>query len=750
MEEEEEDEDEALPKSALEIRRQARLEREKRRAAEEGAGRKRPPPKPRAVKADKEFGKWAKASGGLGLKMMKAMGYKGGGLGKHAHGIVNPVKSKLRPQQMGLGYGGYKEKANMTQAELDDTEGNEEKKPRAAQKPKKRPGTNWRATGKKKPAKRVYKTVDELKEEAEKRNAPELVIDMRGPHVRVTSLDKVADLNDGTEQIHGDGWTPTGSANTLPELKWNMDALVEHTESDVHKTLQAITNRENTLKALRNQRRVIADRVEKQKKAAESLELIITLVDAARDKAASINLQEEGCLAQGGVYADTFEMLRERHSEEFQLYGLPRVAFALGAESLKKALRGWRPLAPSASKPTTLELTAMLKRWRVVLEGDEGTGALYQELLEETVMSKLAIALSSCDVRQFAKPITLLEQLRPALPPPVYRHVLLEYVSPRLRSELANWRPTRDPVPVHTWVHPWLDVLPARALGDLFTQIRTKLSDALRAWQPLDGSALVLIEPWRGVWERRDMWDFLSRSILPKLRHLCSRGVHVNPQREDPTPFRAVVRWHKVVPLHALVSMLLTDFFPKWIQALVSWLRSPATEGKFEQILRWNKGWSGQIPDALKAHPLVEAQMRRGLDLMNAAIQNEPLDPILQSMAKAFPAQQEALRREAQRYGEGATAAPAANAGAAAKKKRRPLLGGDLSVKEVLEKLAGKMGLEFMPNLKKGMRDGCEVYTFGRCNIYIKGQTLFVHVPAKGGGGAWKPFAIEDLLQMAK
>ena len=40
----------------------------------------------------------------IGLKIMKRMGFKGKGLGKHEQGIRNPIKPIARPKYEGLGY----------------------------------------------------------------------------------------------------------------------------------------------------------------------------------------------------------------------------------------------------------------------------------------------------------------------------------------------------------------------------------------------------------------------------------------------------------------------------------------------------------------------------------------------------------------------------------------------------------------------------------------------------------------------
>ena len=60
------------------------------------------------------------------------------------------------------------------------------------------------------------------------------------------------------------------------------------------------------------------------------------------------------------------------------------------------------------------------------------------------------------------------------------------------------WEPREERIPLHAWLHPWLELL-GRQLEDLYPTIRFKLASALQSWHPSDGSALALLSPWHTV-----------------------------------------------------------------------------------------------------------------------------------------------------------------------------------------------------------------------------------------------------------
>jgi len=60
---------------------------------------------PSLINEDAYFGFFEQHTKGFDLKLLRNMGYKGGGLGIDGQGIIQPLKVEGRPQYVELGYG---------------------------------------------------------------------------------------------------------------------------------------------------------------------------------------------------------------------------------------------------------------------------------------------------------------------------------------------------------------------------------------------------------------------------------------------------------------------------------------------------------------------------------------------------------------------------------------------------------------------------------------------------------------------
>ena len=89
------------------------------------------------------------------------------------------------------------------------------------------------------------------------------------------------------------------------------------------------------------------------------------------------------------------------------------------------------------------------------------------------------------------------------------KNFLQTLVLPKLKADVDSWNPRIDPLPLHSWLHPWLP-LAANDMEDLYPVIRYKIGVALAEWHPSDMSALTILRPWAKVFKpqvRDVVWD---------------------------------------------------------------------------------------------------------------------------------------------------------------------------------------------------------------------------------------------------
>ncbi|XP_042453440.1 septin and tuftelin-interacting protein 1 homolog 1-like [Zingiber officinale] len=171
------------------------------------------------------MGKFKAHTKGIGLKLMKKIGFKeGSGLGENEQGIVARVEAKLHPKNMGIGFNGYKE----AKLPVLDEAPKEKMATQVVTGPSKEKRWLKQKRGR---AEAEILTMDEplAKKQEQDINAVQKVLDMMGPQVEVLmSLDN---LNMETEMKENDVPTPE-------LLQYNVRQIVESTELDIQKSDQ--------------------------------------------------------------------------------------------------------------------------------------------------------------------------------------------------------------------------------------------------------------------------------------------------------------------------------------------------------------------------------------------------------------------------------------------------------------------------------------------------------------------------------
>lgn len=662
----------------------------------------------REAKDEGNVGVFEKHTKGIGMKLLEKMGYKGGGLGKNAQGIVAPIEAKLRPKNMGMGFNDYKEAANLpTLQELADE---------IKVLPQTTPGTQqkekpWLKQSSSKKKKKQYVTAEELlvKTQEQGLDVVQKVFDMRGPQVRV--LTNLENLNAEENSREND--------QPMPELQHNINLIVDLAGHDIQKIDLDLRNERETVVTLQKEKEKLKDDAALQKKQLASMEEIVGVIE---------NLTNESSLGKLTLesLATSFIDLHKRFPNEYTLCSLPTIASSFALPLFIRVFQGWDPLQNPSHGLNVMSV------WKKLLEGDEIFESTYTQLFMEVVFP--AVRISGTNTWQARDPEPLLKFLdswESLLPHSVLQTILDNIVMPKLSSAVDSWDPRRETIPIHSWVHPWLPLL-GQKLETLYHTIRTRLESVLHAWHPSDMSAFYILSPWKTVFDPTSWEQIMVRYIIPKLLGVIHE-FQVNPADQKLDQFYWVRTWAGVIPVHHMLH-IMDVFFNKWQEVLYQWLCS---KPNFQEVTNWYLGWKDLIPQELLSNEHVRYRLNMGLDMMNQAAEGlEVVQPGLRENISYLKAREQ-RQFEAQKVKGPGVGPP---------RGTDDMGGGDLSLKEVIEVHAQHNNLLFKPKVGR-MQDGHQVYGFGNVSVIIDSlnQKVFAQVDDR-----WSLVTLEQLVKLEK
>jgi len=574
--------------------------------------RPRPP-----IKKDPTLGTWEKHTKGIGMKLLSKMGYKGsGGLGakrlkknveedekavgvgvgvgvqveqeqvevEHRTGISRPVEVVVRPANLGLGFGNFKEatslKANQRiEAEVrgvdwEKKEAEERKKKQQEEDKVRRKemgirssslpttdallaASNWRKGGNKKQKRekaniKIVSYQDLLGQNDGSKK--DLVVDMRGPSAAI-----------------GDENQKDGNVLLGEELLHNVTFLLNTYENRLHSTshfVQSSRSKAESLKSVvENMEQQKVEIQERHSKLQKVLSYIEELKTYQKEKRFHIDDVNEIANAENLLHSlGTVFSKEEKKSLQYFSVLLP----SLVGPMVEQALKTWCPLATHSQETKDLlskvlqlcvkasnsgdsdcqrsflkvifmnHFLPMVKRalqsskWNPVSDVEPALD-LYEALIE--VMERVDIDLPAKESVENETSIfgaEIFTERENRLVAMVQDSVMFDIVYPKLSRSLSGYKAGDQTKSLDKWILPWLPHLDYRAMlvnmfSEIKRKIRTELTVASKSTTNQDDVLLfrhsynIVLKPWVPIINASSMHSITADCIAPRLGRALSK-----------------------------------------------------------------------------------------------------------------------------------------------------------------------------------------------------------------------------------
>ena len=697
------------------------------------------------------IGKWEKHTKGIGMKLLSKMGFKSGeGLGAERKGISRVVEVKVRPTNLGLGFGDFQEATQLKEnkeleSELHGKEFKEEEtdKPSSIsiaeelleeknwQKRKPTRTKKWKRQEKKKLIKASY--------ELPSGNGEQIIIDMRGPHEQ---------LNITSKALLGE------------ELLHNISLIVSSAEAKLYSSshlLSSTTSKMSTIETdigeIKSRLNMLDQREKRLQKilgALENIELSISnFIQGGKQ------VKDSDCTEVLMIFAN----LRSKFGEEYESLNLPDVAPALLGPFMDKSLSSWKPLEHPE------RLVSMLDSWRPIFIDGHGLSSVFRKfllprirraiLLDWKVSSPtkgvvlyrtMDVALSHAD--QNSGDVSSIE-IRCALSG---KEVMEDYILPKLKSSVRQWQPTLDETPIASWLLPWMPHIENKHFDELLKDVQKKLRSALSSgWDAMDDSVFEMLQVWNGIFSDSLMESLVSQTILPELARALS-NYRIEIPKANFQLLNNVMKWHEsgLLPKHRIESLIEGEVMLNFVTVLYKWLSSDLSVDNCE-IAAFYSAFKDTIPTSCLEDITICTYFYSALMMIDSSIQADAKAlENLQPPARMTISYRSTLSR---RLAEAKTREKLAAGSSSSQQSTRTFYQGFVpgvtrSFREAFEDLCNQNGLLLQPKLGlNATKDGKQVFECGNRNVsmYFDADIIFALQ-----GKEWRPISVDALMMMAK
>lgn len=774
------------------------------------------------VRKDPNLGKWEKHTKGIGMKLLAKMGYKGsGGLGAKRErkqdsehdkkpaavrtGISRPVEVVVRPSNLGLGFGSFKEATKLKvnqqiEAEVRGVELPKEKKKEAKEdgmgmSSSALPTTSellqqqsWKKGARQSSRKRPKRTIVPYKELLETQKQP-VVIDMRGP--------AATEGDDSTSK----------EVPLAEELLHNVTVLLNTYENKLHSTSHFVQSTKRKLSSLQSD----VDDMERRKREGQErivkMQKVLSIMD---DIDSLVDNEGTGDDAANKVQS-LVQQLREGFSEEERaaLKFDQVVAPSLLGPIVQSRLDHWDPLGDSSSASeelivSTLNLgtndganenentqravftnhilprvkkTFESTKWNPIDNVENGI-QLYEALLRATerVSPTKAMAPQPQDDYNIFPTDALDENGDLTLVDLVKHDIMIDTIAPKISRTLSQWTPiidergTQVEDRIDLWILPWLPYLDHPIiLPQLLTDIRRKLRSALSFLQrnvqddkTFCTTCLQLMKPWASVVKREILQELSSKYVTPRLARCLSRvAISRTPKTQHWNAVNLLFQWNDCNLLSKLefLSLIEGNLLSNWVVTLYEWLASK--EGiNMDALADFYRQWKIQVfrignDDAstndnissLQSDEMICRMLYSGLVLMQTAHNGDDLEsyrPLPSNHQSVLARRTKEERLKLEREMQRMDMEPRSNGIPNRTRTRRK--GEPATFRDVVEEFAKDHDVLFRPRMgANATKDGKPVFLFGDIPIYFDSDVIFALRQSE-----WRPFSLDQLAGMVR
>ncbi|KAI2497077.1 hypothetical protein MHU86_17447 [Fragilaria crotonensis] len=738
-------------------------------------GNRRPPSPP--MKVDPNLGKWEKHTKGIGMKLLAKMGYKGsGGLGAKRKvdadgpakgGISRPVEVVVRPNNLGLGFGNFKEATKLKVNQQIEAEIRGEVKPDSkvdkmhdpsigpAHKSSALPTTDdlmgqqlWKRGASQVSRKRQKRSIVPYTELLEKQHEP-IVIDMRGPSSALSGAEVVP---------------------LAEELLHNISILLNTYENKLHSTSHFLMASKQKLRSLQSD----LDGMERRK--AEGRERISKLQQVLRvvDNIDQLFTESDGSVDTAVKAQSMVEELRGELSVEdrvalrFDQVIVPSL-LNLGSSIDDDEVVKERKLA-ILSRDILPKLKAAFEstRWNPI-ENVEAGLSLYETILR-TVGRHTSAPTIVDDSNVFAAGdpdhVTLYDV--------IVRELLRKTIFPKIMRVLGQWKAVLDTTEtkvedgLELWLLPWMPHLDhpttlTQLTSDLKRKVRSALSCLSRGVGHTEDflrASIACVGPWKTMLKKEIIFDLTSKYITPRLIKGLSRlSIHENPDQQDWTVIAILgdMCGMGLIPELEFISLVEGEVLATWVENLHRRLHSPGGDNVHE-LAKFYHAWKKNVfgaSSSMAFHLLHNDEIicrifYSGLKMIEAVV-SASLNGTVSSVGPRTSSFREVLaRRSKEMRNRNENDLERLQTKDAVEFRKRVMgrqFGVTATFREVVEDFAREHDISFRPRTggKSTTDDGKPIFLFGNVPIYLDTNVIFANQDS-----TWKPLAMEQLVALAQ